>query len=271
MTPKAALSDFLGRLGANGGKPLSLSAEQLEAWPSDVVLALKREGLLAQAAAARSVICEGCEERCAMPVTVRTTKTGALFALVVCDKRDDICQVPVGLRALEMWQSSGHSIAQWIAQRLDLQPSWPTDDSIGPWELGLVRGPRQNACYLTLQAKDGLQLVLGGHVIALVDLVTLDQARITLDLAWLRRCADAPLAGIDQSASKEARSARIRRRADALRMQGKKNFIKIICAEEDVSETTVKNALRKAKTPVNPMGQMSATLTQIASGSKKHK
>jgi len=140
MTPAGALCDLVGRLGANGGKPLSLAALELETWPAEFVQALKHEGLITAAAAARTVLCQGCEAQCLMPVEVRTAKTGAISAFVVCDKRDDIHRVEVEPQALTRWQTSGYAFAQWLAQQLDPHPPVSsTDESRGCWRLGVVR------------------------------------------------------------------------------------------------------------------------------------
>ncbi len=68
MTPKAALIELLGRVGARLGESITVSTEELSQWPTEAVAALKSQGLLLKARPAKSVVCPGCEQECSMPV-----------------------------------------------------------------------------------------------------------------------------------------------------------------------------------------------------------
>lgn len=270
MTPAGALADFLKRLGANSGVPISLSAAQLQAWPQAFVETLKQERLLNAAAAFLTVVCPGCEERCAMEVQVRTTQRGEVEPFVICDKRNDIGRVPVDARELEAWQASGYALAQWLAQRLDLHPSFGSTDSGGRWELGLFRG-RRNGRHLRLEGKEGLRVVLGGHNVPLVELLQIGPNGLELDRARLMQCADEPLAGSDDRESTQVRNARILQRIAELKSKGVRNFIKVVAKEEELSETTVKDIVRADKVPKGSMAQMASALSRTAPAKKKNK
>ncbi|MEO6911472.1 MAG: hypothetical protein ABI158_11175, partial [Edaphobacter sp.] len=86
MTPEQALTELLGRIGANKGEAVLVSEEELCAWPDGAVRALKDAGLLSLASPASSVVCPGCEQECSMPVTDRLVGSEKPVLFVVCDK-----------------------------------------------------------------------------------------------------------------------------------------------------------------------------------------
>lgn len=83
MTTLETFVELTVRLTAQAGAPVTIGEDERSEWPPDAVLALQRQGLLAKAAPATSIVCDGCEEQCAMPVH---TQVGSK-PFIVCDKR----------------------------------------------------------------------------------------------------------------------------------------------------------------------------------------
>jgi hypothetical protein len=63
----------------------------------------------------------------------------------VCDKRSDINRVAVPISRLEQWQVSATSIADLITGLLGLRRPDSSDTSTGRWELGVLKGERDQA------------------------------------------------------------------------------------------------------------------------------
>ena len=95
MTPKAALIELLGRVGAGRGTVALISDHELSRWPSAAVLAMKAKRLIAKARPAGSAVCPGCERECVMPVYSLPNAKRNPPAFIVCDKRSDINRVSV--------------------------------------------------------------------------------------------------------------------------------------------------------------------------------
>ena len=95
MTPQAALTELLARVGAGHGAAVLVSDHELSQWPGVVVATMKARKLLAKARPASSAVCPGCERDCVMPVNTLLTTTRKPAPFIVCDKRSDINRVPV--------------------------------------------------------------------------------------------------------------------------------------------------------------------------------
>ena len=104
MTPEAALTELLGRVGARFGESVTVSTQELNQWPAAAVSALKAQGLLLKARPAKSVVCPGCEQACSMAVhTVTHPQTATATSFVVCDKRSDTHRVAIAAAQLALW------------------------------------------------------------------------------------------------------------------------------------------------------------------------
>src|SRR5918997_1711858 len=90
MTPEAALTELLARMGARNDARVLVREEELGRWPAAAVAAMKSQGLLAKASPATSVICPGCERECTMPVHTIPTGPLAPISFLVCDKRSQM-------------------------------------------------------------------------------------------------------------------------------------------------------------------------------------
>ncbi len=245
MTPQDALIELLGRVGANGGNAVQVTAAELTGWPAEAVQAMWDLGLLVKARPASSVVCPGCEQQCVMPVhTIPGGERGpAVF--VVCDKRDDINRVAIELNYLEQWQASAESVADLLANLLSLRRPGGGVSHTGRWDVGLFKGVKHSA-HLVLTANCKLELTLAGHSMALVDFLDLVDGEFKVDKRALTRRVDQPISGAGDAESASQRRARIRNRVRALKAQGNKAFLKTVSREEGISVSRVKQLLGDA-------------------------
>ena len=223
MTPQDVLLELLARVVASYGAPVFVGSEELSQWSDSVVAVMKAQKLLAKGRPAVSVLCPGCERECVMLVHVLLAQGTASRAFVVCDKRNDINQVPVPIDHLEQWQVSGESITDLVARLLDLRR--PNGDThAGRWEIGMMKGAK-HASHLVLLADGELKLSLAGHLIALGDVLEVKGDRFAVDKRMLIRLLDQPVAGAGDAESAEQRRERLKARVRAEKARGTKAFL----------------------------------------------
>lgn len=249
MTGQEPFSQLIARLGANQGAPAVVSAQVLSCWPEATLALLKANGLLVRTRPAVSTVCSGCERECVMPVHVVPNQSAAPMAFIVCDKRSDINRVTVPLANLDQWQTSVNAVADLLAALLDLLRPLNHSTQVGAWHLGLLRGPK-HAGYVKLLVNGELTISVGGHFLPLSDLLELRGNQFVVDRRRVFRALNNPTAGNADIESAADRRKRIKRRVQALKTQGVKNFLKKVAAEESISLSRVKQLL--TATPVSP-------------------
>ena len=190
MTPEAALIELLGRVGARLGESVTVSTEELNQWPAAAVSALKSQGLLLKARPAKSVICDGCEQDCSMPVQTVTRANGSVTSFVVCDKRSDTNRVPVPAAGLALWRCDARAVCGFIAASLGLQQTTvqPSEDGLLP--IGIERGNKRTQM-LCLRVQGHLALVVGADAMPLADVIGFENGGFTLNHAVIRQLVDA--------------------------------------------------------------------------------
>jgi len=244
MTTEDALIELLDRVAALRGASALISANELAQWPNEAVTAMKAQKLITRARPASSAVCPGCEEECVMPVHTIPQPSGDPALFIACDKRDDIGRISVQPARLEQWQASGDSIAELLVGLLGLQHPNMGNSSAGRWEVGVFRGKR-HASHLVLMTGEQLTLTLGGHSIALTEVLSLDGSRFKVDKRRLIRLVDQPVAGAGDVESAEQRRERIRKRVDELKAKGVKAFLKTVAEEEGLSISRIKQLIQE--------------------------
>lgn len=209
MTPEAALIELLGRVGARLGESVTVSTEELNQWPAAAVSALKSQGLLLKARPAKSVICDGCEQDCSMPVQTVTRANGSVTSFVVCDKRSDTNRVAIAPARLALWRCDAKAVCGFVAASLGLQQTTvpPPDD--GSLLIGVARGSKRTQMLCLRVVQGHLTLVAGADGLPLADVIVFENGRFTLDQIVIRHMVDAaPTADPRHTPSTVKREAR---------------------------------------------------------------
>ena len=238
MIPNAALRELLGRVNAQSGTTVYVNDYELDTWSDDLVAAMKLTGLITKSSPATSTLCIGCERECIMPVHILSDKA----AFVICDKRHDINRVLIPVNRLERWQTSGASIANLLAQLLDL-PSYDVHQSHHTqWTIGLLKSTK-HASYLTLIFERTFMLSLAGYKVELTDVLIFDDGKITIDRRRLMRLVDKPIAGAGDQETAAQRRNRLQKQVDQLKSKNIKGFLKITAESEGISVSRLKQIL----------------------------
>ena len=204
MTPEAALTELLARVGARNGATALVSAEELGRWPAAAVAAMKSQGLLAKAPPAASAICPGCERECTMPVHTIPTGPLAPTSFIVCDKRSDINRVPVSATRLTQWRCDAGAVRRFIAMSLGLRLSDQHYASSGLSNIGIASGDKRSQM-LCLRTEGGLMLVAGNNEIPLPDLIGFHDDRYSVDVAMIRQLVDSVTTAASRYTPSDAR------------------------------------------------------------------
>lgn len=128
-----------------------------------------------------------------MPVTVYPAADDRpARAFIACDKREDIGRVRVDFRRMQRWQCTDELVANALCRLLAFAaPPSPVESS--GWMLGTIKGKKQNAPVKLCIANQAV-LQVGGHDIALADVLAFSGGAVSLDKVALLALASKPLA-----------------------------------------------------------------------------
>lgn len=218
--------------------------DEVKDWPAGALNVLVTSGLLQQAQPRDAIECYGCEENCInMRVEVYPAQEDKLGrAFITCDKRDDMGRVRVDFRRMEQWQATGGLIAAVLARLLGLPRAASLATDGRQWNVGVLRG-REHRSPVTLLAGDCLTLALAGHAVPLVEVLTIEENALALDKTALIRLVDNP-AGDAETETPEARRERIRARVREEKAKGTKAFLRVVAAEEGISQSRIKQLVK---------------------------
>ena len=110
------LDELFKQLVQHSSDSIVIAYDDVRKWSELDLHALVKSGLIKQANPATSLVCNGCEENCLMPVYIIP---GSESAFIVCDRRDDTSKVNVQLDQLQQWQISQQSIVNFLYQALN--------------------------------------------------------------------------------------------------------------------------------------------------------
>lgn len=184
-----AILDVLARVGANQGGAVLVSEEELNCWPEAAIKAMKSQHVLVKASPAATVVCNGCEQECIMPVHTRIPVTRGLESFVVCDKRDDINRVAVSAERLKQWRCDMDAVCGFIALSLELRPNHRRASGSGLWEIGIAAGDKRHQM-LCLKADGELVLIAGSTALPLAELIRYGECAFSIDNAAIRQLVD---------------------------------------------------------------------------------
>lgn len=143
---------------------------------------------------AHVVECDGCEENCFMPVTVYPIADDRpARAFITCDKRDDIGRVRVDFHRMKQWQCTGELVANALCRLLSFAIPPATVESSG-WMLGTIKSKKKHNSAVKLRIVNRAVLQVGGHDVALADLLTFADGTVSLDKDALFELASKPVA-----------------------------------------------------------------------------
>lgn len=241
--------------------------DEVKNWPSEALNLMVEHGFLKPAPPMTTLECDGCAENCIMPVTIYPTeevKPGRAF--INCDKRDDIGRVKVDFRRLTQWFVSGELIAKAVVDLLELEQS-PTRSTIeGQWLLGMLKGTKFHYP-LTLRINGTAALMVAGHAVQLLDLLSIKANILTLDRVMLLRLVNNP-ADSNVTESSDARRKRLIKRVGEERAKGTKAFLKVVAGEENISISRLKQLISNVKHSEENIPSTSSMLDRQTSSKK---
>ncbi len=230
----------LERLGyADPAKGALFFWDEVKNWSPSTLDLMITNGLLQQAQPMTTIECDGCEENCIMPVTIypaQDDKPGRAF--ILCDKYDDIGRVRVDFRRMQQWQSTSRLVAAMLTSLLGFSqsPTQTTDDK--QWHIGTLLG-RKNRYPVMLLTDGGLTLLLAGHTVSLIDVLSINENALALDKAALMRLVNNPT-NDNETEFPEARRERLIARIREEKTKGTKAFLRLVAEEEGISVTRLK-------------------------------
>jgi hypothetical protein len=186
VTALEAFTELVARLSIKAGAPVTIGEDERGEWPPDAVLAMQRQGLLAKAAPAISMVCDGCEEQCVMPVHIQAGSK----PFIVCDKLQDVNRIAVAPKRLRQWRCDVAALRIFVAESLALRLADEARPAAGVWAIGMMSGHKRSQM-ICLKLESNAELFAGDRSAALADLVRFEAGKFTLNAEEVRRLVDA--------------------------------------------------------------------------------
>jgi len=223
-------------------------ANEIKSWPKDFLKLLIDANFIKEAQPENSIECRGCEQNCFMPInTIPAQNNLPARIFIQCDKRDDIGRVAVEASELNRWHTSPIVIAEFLTLHLNMSQSAIYHKEPSKWHIGIYQG-KKYLRPLILEMKNEINLLIAGHQTPLIECLEIDGTELTLNKNKLKHLVDNPV-GTDETP--EERRSRLLTRKQEIVASGKRAFIKIIAKEEGVSDSCIKNILRRK--PASPL------------------
>lgn len=194
-----ALSDLLNSLEAGNGVA-TFGHDVIEAWSDGVRESLVDCGLLALTAAAQSIECRGCEERCFSEVITRQSRTGEVSAFVVCevpDKQAEMGRVSVDPERLRQWQCTTGMLATLLTTRMGLDGKEVAYQSSAPLRLGMLKGPNGRRWVSLILSP--LAISINQQSAPLGELLYVEAGAIELDMPRIQHLLAADSGAVDKA------------------------------------------------------------------------
>lgn len=178
MNKDKALSQLFGRVSVQR-QPVYFGHSEVQEWQEGVLDSLLGCHLVVKSTQADSVICEGCEEQCPMPVILSESGDRAF---VVCDHpehQNHMGRINIPLIRLQQWQSSADLVAKAVMALLKLTGKPEFQTQTGMYKLGFVKSDkgRRVAC---LQPQP-LALVINQQSMPIDELVYFNESTLEID------------------------------------------------------------------------------------------
>jgi hypothetical protein len=186
------LQIVLQRVGrADPAKGAFFFWDEVKDWPAGILDILVAHGLLQPAQPMDIIECDGCEEKCIMPVAVYPTKgdkPGRAF--ITCDKHEDMGRIKVSFERMKQWRCSIDAVRSFIAAILGLRLNDNRISTGNLFEIGIATGNKRSQM-LCLQADGELSLTAGNSQIPLAALIVFQGDSYSLDSRIIRQLVDA--------------------------------------------------------------------------------
>lgn len=176
---------------ASGANPAYFSHDTVAQWGDDGLATLLQAGLLKPAAAASSIECHGCEERCFMDVVYSDANDPNKRAFVVCDvpeNQAEMGRIRVPAARLQRWQCSAEMLACSIAQMLGMKDAPENAGAAGKIRLGMLQGSNGRR-WVTLNLVP-LSIHINQATVLVSDLLFVADDEIAIDTQRIRFMVD---------------------------------------------------------------------------------
>ena len=222
--------------------------DEVNGWPVDTVALLKKNGLLNTAQPMKTIVCDGCEESCDMPVVIHPAQDNRpARAFVECDKRDDIGRVKVNFDRMNQWRCTIDAVCSFIASSLGLRQSDKKIATANLWEIGVAKGLKRSQM-LCLQVGGALVLVAGGNKLPLIDLIEYRDGAYSLDGLLVRQLVDAATTADNRYTPSNARREAGKLDTQAIYETWQKEYRRFIKTHPNMPDTWYSQQIAKNKT-----------------------
>lgn len=182
MNLERALGEVLARLEAGEGVAV-VDYDAVISWDVGVLDTLLASGLLKPAAAALSIECHGCEERCFTDVVVQPGNAGAARAFIVCDvhgKQEIMGRIPIKIERLRRWHITNKQLARFLCGMLGMHGEPEVQQDAKRIPLGMLQSANGRRWVSLLRTP--LALEVNQQQMPLTELLFVESGVLALDM-----------------------------------------------------------------------------------------
>lgn len=180
MTFNDVLRALLVHLRAEN-KPIIIGWGAVQKYPEGALEAFLEAGLLMPTAAAQSIECSACENRCFMDVIMDDSALTRAF--IVCDDADmqsQMGRVKIPLVQLQQWRADVRLLSKVIAGLLGLKDKIDFMDNQAVIKLGMLKTPKGRR-WVTLNSVD-LSLGINKYTVPVDEVLYFEGEKLFIDL-----------------------------------------------------------------------------------------
>jgi hypothetical protein len=160
-------------------KTVNISWDESQQWPAAAINFFKKNDLLVNSNAAKSLQCDGCEHACFMPIEYTEDKKRAFIVCDHMEMQSQMGRIAVPLIRLQQWQTSTKYFVLLLSKLLefDTPPTLKKDSNI--YQLGMLKGAKGRR-WVTLHLSP-LALIINDQAVDLHTLFYVEDERIKID------------------------------------------------------------------------------------------
>lgn len=187
-----ALTGLIRAINASESSVI-LSADTILEWQDEVLEPFLNAGLLSVDMQAGSIVCDGCENHCYMPVQL---SEDARQAFIVCDHPDQqstMGRLPVDKERLRQWESSVKCFASTVARLLELDDKPIFSEASQVYQLGMLKGAKGRRA-VSLSSSP-MNLMIKDRAVALEEIIYFEGGILKIDFATVDELLNKAKAG----------------------------------------------------------------------------
>jgi len=180
MNLNSVLLSILEHL-SSANKPIVINWDSVQLWPAGALETMVKAGILIPTSSAKSLECNGCENRCFAEVLIQKSRASSR-AFIACDDSEmqsQMGRIEIPLKRLKQWRCGAKQLAKVIAGLLKIENKITHVSSQNNIRIGMLEGSKGRR-WVSLNTNP-LSLEINRYTVPLEEILYFDDAQLTID------------------------------------------------------------------------------------------